>query len=322
MSAVLPHGVSRHEWTRYVQDAPLRCIAVSPEGSLIAVAEEGGPSEGCVQVRSAATGEVLFTTAPSAPVQALAFAPKAPYVACADLEGVVSLWSTQTGACAGSCRWHVSAVHALAWSPDGHMIASVGGDRIVQIWDATRGECAYRSSAHAHEVSGLAFSPDGACLVSGGSEVVLHRLGHAGVAHEIAFVPRSTYGVASEVDFFPGSRSLVLAGDFSHVEVWDCDTLSLQKRYHHPALSMHTVVALACRPGVISGMLVLAQLGAGSRRGGERQLWLLGSAQEVRRPLLDTVSGLSAVAWLDRDTMVAGTEGGLLLVRRISGLDG
>ncbi len=108
-------------------------MAFSPDGKVLAVAENGGVAAlWQVATRSLITPVLNATTAGA--TSAVAFSPRASELATVSRNGVARLWDltnfrniTQAAA--------VGSPHALAFSRSGRTLAVVGTDRTVQAWD-------------------------------------------------------------------------------------------------------------------------------------------------------------------------------------------
>jgi WD40 repeat protein len=315
---------AQDEWTLCVQPAPVRVIAASPRGSLLAVTG-GAADEGWVQIRSAHTGELLFSYGGhSTPVGSLAFSPVGTQerIASASRDGDVQIWDAATGECFLNDRGHTHAVRALSWSPDGRLLASGSSDGTVRVWNVWSGGSPPHFTLHAGGVWSLAWSPGGRLLASGGNGVRLHRLNEAGQVCNSTPLPISTFGNVLGLDFFPDSSLLALAGVFPHMEVWDTDVPRLWNRYPSPALLSQEVMQLTCRPVSARCMTLLSREGDRVPLDCTLRLWQVAVERVSQRPFLERVIGISACAWLDPRTVVVGTASGVLLVRHVCGLDG
>jgi hypothetical protein len=68
----------------------------------------------------------------------------------------------------GHTEWPI----AVAFSPDGRLLASGGFDNTVKLWNPHTAQVLRTLSGHSGEVGSIAFSPDGSLLASGGDNTV------------------------------------------------------------------------------------------------------------------------------------------------------
>jgi WD40 repeat protein/DNA-directed RNA polymerase specialized sigma24 family protein len=134
---------------------PLRALAISPDGSLLAAAD------------FRAEGPRLVST----PIPGVAGSgPPDPYA-----QGRLRLWRTSDLQPAGELVYPqpvAGDAYALAFSPDGGWIASGHRDGGLRIWDLAEGELRFRLDSQAGPISSLAFTttPDGRTWLAAGAE--------------------------------------------------------------------------------------------------------------------------------------------------------
>ena len=116
-------------------------------------------------VRSIDTGDYIF---------ALNWGRESHVLGSGGYQGVIDLWSADSGEKLRRIAGHTAAVKALAWSPQGDYLASGGEDRIVRIWDLKgRKEEMHLLPGHNGPMEDLAWSPDGTYLASGGHDYLV-----------------------------------------------------------------------------------------------------------------------------------------------------
>ena len=187
----------------------LRDLSVSRDGSLLAVATQGGPFHlleaatlkpvkefhpGWGQTRvvmapdgksafvALMNGHLLRVKIPDLTVEkdffptdkslviALACSPDGRWVATSDRDGMIKLWTADTLDPVRSWKAHDSYARSLAFHASKSLLASGGEDHGLKIWNAEDGTPVFESKDVHHEsVRGLAFAPDGT-LVSGGQD--------------------------------------------------------------------------------------------------------------------------------------------------------
>lgn len=135
------------------QDEPVRSVAFSPDGTLLAA----GSRE--ITVWDVESNEPVATLeGHTSPALSLAFSPDGARIASTGADQSVRLWDAITGDQQAQLQFGVAG-QAVAFSPDGAQIAA-RGERIVRVWDAESGD-EVAALQHDALVTGMAFSPDG-----------------------------------------------------------------------------------------------------------------------------------------------------------------
>jgi WD40 repeat protein len=145
-----------------------RSLTYAPGGRWLA----SGHADGRVLLRNADSGRTeRVLEGHASAVGVLAFTRDERWLASADHEGAVRLWSPASGAGRLLGR-HEGRVFRLVFSPEGGRLASVGEDRTVRVWDVGSGEVRILRG-HEDAVTAVDFSPDGKRLVSGSMDHTL-----------------------------------------------------------------------------------------------------------------------------------------------------
>ncbi|MFF9428632.1 WD40 repeat domain-containing protein [Streptomyces sp. NPDC014746] len=156
--------------------APVRAVAFSPDGTLLATA--AGPANldgtrGDPRVRmwrvadGHGSGPVLEGMSSHATV--LAFSPDGARLAAGGGDGTLRIWRTGDGRdLTGPFGTHEGGVSALAWNPSSELLASAAAAAPqVKLWTDAGTDTRLALAAHSGPVAHLAWSPDGRTLATG-----------------------------------------------------------------------------------------------------------------------------------------------------------
>jgi len=151
-------------------EGPVSSVAYSPNGVLIASANEGREQgRSSVRVWDLRSGEMLDLGECGEQSPSIAFSPGGKSLACASAEstGVLRVWNLQTGQMrvlkdrAGSS--------SISFSPDGKSIAAADAARMnpaIRMWDLETGMARTIGSSR-RQITSVAFSADGKSVASG-----------------------------------------------------------------------------------------------------------------------------------------------------------
>ena len=130
------------------QDAEVACMALSPDGTLLAT---GGSEKtvtlwdiGASNAEPVATAvrDAAFRVTPrstlaghTSSVFCLAFSRDGRWLASGSHDNTARLWSVADGSPKAVLAEHTGAVRAVAFSPDGKRLATGGSDCFVKLWD-------------------------------------------------------------------------------------------------------------------------------------------------------------------------------------------
>jgi eukaryotic-like serine/threonine-protein kinase len=152
---------------------------------------------------------------------AVAWSPNDQYIASAEENSTISVWSALTGATVATYSGHSQLVRALAWSPDGKFIASAGDDQTVQIWNATTGKVIFTYHGHTAQVNALAWSPDGKRIASASDDKTVQVWDANNGGH--IFTYRSQSNMLTLAWSHDG-QEIASGGDDQRVQLWNAAT--------------------------------------------------------------------------------------------------
>jgi WD40 repeat protein len=98
---------------------------------------------------------------------ALDLSPSGKLLLTGDGEGVVQMWSLETGQKKGPSVRHKAAVQALTFSPNEHFFVSGSDDNTAVIWNTTTGKPVLAALVHGKPICSLAVSPDSTRVATG-----------------------------------------------------------------------------------------------------------------------------------------------------------
>lgn len=219
----------------------LNAVAISPDGRLLAAANETGQ----VQIWNVSTGQAVGPPFPGQSgfgafnyFQDVAFSPNGKLLATIGYADGVRLWNVATHTEVGRplIGNTESFLGAVAFSPDGRLLAA-GYLGQVRIWNLATGQPVGPSiDARPGYLTSLAFSPDGGALA------LSNDLGFVqvwNVASHRRLANLRTPGIdANQVLFSPDGRDLAAASDTGAVYLWNlaaarpasCPAVSSQSR--------------------------------------------------------------------------------------------
>ena len=198
--------------------APVRAVAVSPDGVILA-----SEHDGLVKLWEVATGTHTATLegqqGPDSRYRSIAFSPDGKTLAVVSGGSTAMLWDVGTGANYADLD-HDDPVTSVAFSPDGTSLAT-SARRVVTLWDPATGAPTAVLEGHTYWVGAVAFSPDGTTLASLSGAYGLVRLWDVETQRTVATIENTIGGRA--MAFSRDGATLVCASGYL-VNLWDVGT--------------------------------------------------------------------------------------------------
>ncbi len=199
-------------------DVQLACVALSPDGKLVAA---GDPGRKVVRLWDATNGTLVRTLSTgSAQPWSLAFSRDGKTLAVGgqngDGTGELALWDVTTGNRIRTLA-RPRFVTAAAFAPDGTRLAASDGG-VVVVWDVGKGGMVVPLTGSPGGCRGVAFAPDGRTVAAGGPDGQV-RLWDARTGVLKATLSGHTAEVYA-VAFAPNGRMLASASQDETVRLW------------------------------------------------------------------------------------------------------
>ena len=239
------------------QGAPVRQIALSPDGRLLAgagaasvlvwnvddrqVVRELRHPKQVERVAFDPSGRALLTVANDVHVfavdgwrqlalidqpgeiQVAAFAPSGPLVLTGGRDDMGSIWNWRQGRSVHQLVGHSSDVTSVAWSPAGDLVATASSDNSGRVWRVSDGELVSLLAAHSNVVTDIAFAPDSKPEAASIATSSLDGSGRiwsgASFARGAALLGHSAPAVR-HVGFTPDGRSVITGSDDGSARLW------------------------------------------------------------------------------------------------------
>jgi WD40 repeat protein len=159
-----PRGLVRCQATLKGHTGDIKCVAIDPEGQLLA----SGSTDNTVRLWRLPDGAALkVLEGHRGDIECLAISPDGQLLASASADSTVRLWRLPGGAALGILEGHSGPVKRLIISPDGRLLTSSGWDKTVRLWRLPDGAAWGVLEGHTGNIECLAIRPDGQLLASG-----------------------------------------------------------------------------------------------------------------------------------------------------------
>jgi WD40 repeat protein len=201
---------------RMVHDAPVHCVAYSPDGKTLA----SGNVDKRVRLWDVTTGkEKAILKGHTGSVISVAWSPCGKMLASGSGDQTVKLWDVVTGKEKATLKGHEWSVDSIAYSPDGKKLASASGDDSVKLWDVATGKA--KATLKHTDLWSVSWSPDGKTLASASANDV--TLWDVATGKPKATLKGHVHPV-NTVAYSPDGDSLASGSLDKTVRLWDVAT--------------------------------------------------------------------------------------------------
>jgi len=219
---------------------PVTGVAVSPDGTLLAVSGGLQQSMGRLTVWNLADGTKRFEARRPEWIWSAVFSPDGRWIATGDLDRTVRLYDAATGQVVAELAGHAGRLYSVRFSPDGKRLVAGGLDGDAIVWDTSTRKPITKLSGHEQGVFTVAVSPDGRTFATGGYDGTV-RLWDAESGKLLRELVCATGGKVP-VAFSPDGAMLASGVWDGTVILWDVNKGEPLRRWSEPDDAIDSLV--------------------------------------------------------------------------------
>lgn len=251
--AVTGHERAKVKW----HEVGLKGVALTADGTTLAVGGGGGPPDGVGQVRvwrlptdqGRSPEELVVLRGVSHIATAVALTADGKLLAAGSDDGMVRLWELPAAKERAILKGHTQRITGLAFTPDGKLLLSASFDKTARLWDVIKGEERITLKGKA-ELIAMALAGNGKTFATGDKTGTI-RLCDVATGKEQARL-KTNYDWVCLLELSPDSKLLAWVG-LSFKEEEDCltrlwDVAERRERATIPKTDRYGFTSLAYSP--------------------------------------------------------------------------